>query len=110
MEKWLEMIAQILLGLIVIIPLVKKLIAVVKENVEEKNWDKIVKAMLDLMVEAEQQFTEGAAKKAWVMTGVRLVAETVNYEYDAVAEKKISEMIDAICDASKILNKNIGEE
>lgn len=103
---WIELIIRVLAGLAVIIPVVIELIKKTKSVVEEKNWSKIVNAVLKLMVEAEKQFTEGAAKKAWVMAGVRKVAETIDYNYDTVAEQKVADMIDAICEASIIINKD----
>lgn len=105
-SMWIELIIRILAGLAVIIPVVIELVKKTKAVAEEKNWSKIVGAVLTLMVEAEKQFTEGAAKKAWVMAGVRKIAETINYNYDAIAEQKVADMIDAICEASIIINKD----
>lgn len=105
MIKWFELLAEVLVGLTIVLPLVLKLVEAVRDNVKEKNWDKILAETLKLMTEAEKQFTEGAAKKAWVMAGVRTIAASLEYNYDAVAEQKVSDMIDAMIEASKILNK-----
>jgi len=102
--KWIEIIITILAGLAAAIPLVIKLVAVVKENAEKGNWNKIVKIVLEQMVEAEKNYTEGTAKKAWVMNQVRVLAKNLEYNYTEIEEAKVSAMIDAICEAAKIIN------
>lgn len=103
-KTWIEIIIRVLAGLSICIPLVIELVKKTKESVKEKNWNKIVDAVLKLMVEAEKQFNDGATKKQWVMAGIYKVAEVLNYEYDKIAEQKVSEMIDSICEASKEIN------
>ena len=113
MDKWVTLImllVEILSGVAVCIPLVVKLVDYVQQASKEKNWNKIVEAVLKLMVEAEKQFVEGAAKKVWVMSEVKVLANSINYDYDEVAEQKISVMIDAMCDASKVLNTKTAEK
>lgn len=102
--KWIEILITVLAGLAACIPLVLKLVAVVKESAEKGNWNKIVKIVLEQMVEAEKNYTEGAAKKAWVMSQVRVLAKSLDYDYTEIEEAKVSTMIDAICEASKIIN------
>lgn len=104
MNEWVQIIVSILSGLAVCIPLVVKLVNAVKAAVEEKNWSKLVSMVLSLMTEAEKQFTEGAARKAWVMGQLEVLAKNVDYPYDDVAKAKVGDMIDAICSASKELN------
>ena len=102
--EWIKIAIAILSGLAAAIPLVVKLVQVLKNWTKEKNWAKIVEMVLALMAEAEELFSEGEAKKAWVMERIRIAAQKVDYNYDAIAEQKISEMIDAICEAAKVIN------
>lgn len=105
---WIDIIISVLAGISTCIPLVVALYKVFKQVIDEKNWNKVVAVVLDFMVEAEKQFVEGAAKKAWVLAGVRKSAETIGFNYDIESEKKVSDMIDAICEASKIINSKQG--
>lgn len=102
--KFIDIAIAILTGLSVCIPLVLKLVVVVKENVAEKNWNEIVKIVIAQMVEAEKNYTEGAAKKAWVMNQMRVLAKSLNFNYTEVEELKVAELIDAICAGAKIIN------
>lgn len=102
--KWVEILITVLAGLAACIPLAIKLVAVVKESAEKSNWNEIVKIVLAQMVEAEKNYTEGAAKKAWVMNQVRVLAKSLEYNYTEIEEAKVSAMIDAICEAAKIIN------
>ena len=102
--NWVEIVVSILSGLAVCIPLVVQLVNVVRASVKEKNWSQIVTIVLDLMKQAETLFSEGAARKAWVMAGVESAAKSINYNYDEVAKQKVSDMIDAICATAKIVN------
>lgn len=102
--SWVDIVVSILSGLAVCIPLVVQLVNVVRASVKEKNWSQIVAIVLDLMKAAETLFAEGAARKAWVMAGVESAARSINYNYDEVAKQKVSDMIDAICAAAKIVN------
>ena len=102
--SWVDIVVSIMSGLAVCIPLVVKLVNVVSTYVKEKNWSQIVAIVLDLMKEAETLFSEGAAKKAYVMASVESAAKSINYNYDEVAKQKVSDMIDAICATAKIVN------
>lgn len=104
MNNWVEIVVSILSGLAVCIPLVVKLVNTVREAVKEKNWSQIVTIVLDLMKQAETLFAEGAARKAWVMAGVESAARSINYNYDDAAKQKVSDMIDAICATTKVVN------
>jgi hypothetical protein len=99
---WIQAIISILSGVAVIVPLVAKLVQFVQANVKEKNWNQMLKLVMNLMAEAEEKFTKGAEKKEWVLGELHAMAGTLNYdiEWDVV-----SDMIDKICDVSKELNK-----
>ena len=102
--SWVEIVVSILSGLAVCIPLVVQLVNVVRASVKEKNWSQIVAIVLDLMKQAETLFAEGAARKAWVLSGVESAAKSINYNYDEAAKQQVSDMIDAICATAKIVN------
>lgn len=96
-----SIITSILSGLVVCIPLVVKLVQTTKSAVAEKNWSPLLGLVVDLMEQAETKFNEGATKKEWVMAMVQSSAEFINYPMDTNA---LSEMIDAICDMTKVIN------
>jgi hypothetical protein len=66
----LELIIEILAGLLVIIPLVAKLIEYVKKSTLEKNWNNLIRLLLNLMATAEEKFDNGADRKQWVIAMV----------------------------------------
>lgn len=101
---WLKLILQILSGLIVLIPLIAKLVEYVQKATKEKNWNELLKMTIEYMKAAEEKFSDGASRKEWVLAMVQTSAVTINYELDAVALAKISEMIDSICDAADVIN------
>lgn len=104
MHNWLDLVVSILSALVVVVPLVVKLVQVIRSNVKAGNWDQIVALVLDLMATAEEQFSTGAARKEWVLSMVTTSAKSINYELDETALAKISVMIDEICAASKVVN------
>ena len=106
MENWLNIIASILSGLAVCIPLVIKLVEYVQKAIKEKNWTNIMQLVLKLMTEAEQNYTTGAERKEYVMNSIEAIKDTLNCEVDMDA---ISAMIDAVCYASKTINTNVIE-
>ena len=88
-----ELICSILIGLATCIPLVVKLIQTVKVATQEKNWEQLVGMAFEYMIEAEKKFESGATRKEWVMSMIKIAAKQINYNYDAMAEKSISDMI-----------------
>lgn len=99
---WIQAIISILSGVAVLVPLMIKLIQFIQANVREKNWNQMLKLVMNLMAEAEEKFEKGSDKKEWVMGELKAMSNTLNYdiEWDVV-----SDMIDKICDVSKELNK-----
>lgn len=104
--NWVQLITAILAGLATAIPLVVKLVNVVQASVKEKNWNQLLKMMMDYMAQAEKNISSGAERKEWVMSMVKTSAATINYDLTPEDEAKLSDLIDAICDASKIINNN----
>ena len=97
----IKYIPQILIGLAAIIPLIVALIKYVDKATESKNWNIVVKMILDLMVQAEQDYSTGIEKKTFVMNQVEVLAKTVNFKIDM---DKVSDLIDALCDMAHEVN------
>ena len=91
----------ILVGLAVLIPMMIALIKYVNKAAEDKNWNIIVKMVLDLMVQAEQDYSTGAERKEFVMNQLKVMAKTVDFEID---QDKVSDLIDALCDMAHEVN------
>lgn len=106
-DQIVSIIVAILMGLATCFPLAAKLYQTVKEAVQEKNWTHLLGLVVELMEEAETKFADGATRKEWVMAMVQTSAEYINYPVDTEA---LSEMIDALCDMTKIVNPPAIEE
>lgn len=104
---WLDIIIGVLTGLSVAIPLGVTLYKTIKNLIQEKKWNELVKMTLGFMTEAEQKYSDGADKKALVLAMIQKSATQIGYNLDAEAESKISGLIDSICDASKIINTKV---
>ena len=102
--KYVDLIVSILAGLVVCIPIVAKLGQTIQTAIREKNWAKIVDIAMEFMARAETMFAKGSDRKAWVMEMVKAAAAKIDYNYDADAEKKVSDLIDDICRVSKKIN------
>ena len=103
---WIQIAISILSGIAVAIPLIIKLVNVVKDATKSKNWNLLIKMTMDYMTEAEKNIASGAERKEWVMSMVIASAANINYPMTDDDVKKIEDLIDAICDASKILNNS----
>lgn len=99
--KIIELIASILAGVAVCLPLVLKLIQYVKEAAKGKDYQKLIKLTMKFCEEAELLFGTGQERKEWVLHRVEEIAKAMNIEVDMDA---ISQLIDDICEASKIIN------
>ena len=66
----LELIIEILAGLMIVIPLVAKLVEYVQKSTLEKNWSNLIRLLLNLMATAEEKFDNGADRKQWVIAMV----------------------------------------
>lgn len=106
MEKWVELIVAILSGLAACIPLVVQLVKYCQKAVKEKNWNQLLKLVMNLMEEAETKLETGADRKEWVMMMIKASADTINYEIDM---DEISKLIDSLCSMTKIVNGNTEE-
>ena len=62
-SSYINYIVAILTGLATAIPLVINLIKYVQKAAKEKNWNQVVKLVMNLMEEAETKFDNGADRK-----------------------------------------------
>ena len=97
----LELILEILSGLIIVIPLVVKLVEYVKKSATEKNWNNLIRLVMSLMATAEEKFDNGADRKEWVIAMVQASANTINYP---ISEKELGDLIDNLCTLTKKVN------
>ena len=106
-DQIVNLVVAVLTGLAACIPLAVKLVQYVQKATQEKNWSALLGLVVDLMEEAEVKFSDGATRKEWVMAMVQTSEEYINYPVDTEA---LSEMIDALCDMTKIVNPPAVEE
>lgn len=102
----LELIIEILAGLMIVIPLVAKLIEYVKKSILEKNWNNLIRLLLNLIATAEEKFDNGADRKQWVIAMVQASANTINYP---ISEQELSKLIDNLVELTKKVNVKIPE-
>lgn len=107
---YLNIFIAILTGIATAIPLITKLVNTVKDATMSKNWNLLIKLTMDYMTQAETNFKTGAERKEWVMSMVKVSAANINYDLTDVDIAKLEDLIDAICDASKILNNAAEKE
>ena len=69
--EWVEIAISILSGLAVAIPMAVKLVEYVQKATKEKNWNKMVDLVINLMEEAEAKLEQGADRKEWVLAMVK---------------------------------------
>lgn len=105
--EWVKWVVSILVGLSSAIPLLVKLVEYVRKATKEKNWNALLKLVMNLMEEAENKFTSGADRKQWVLAMVKASADTINYDVDI---EEVGALIDSLCDMSKIVNVAETEE
>ena len=98
-----EIVVSVLSGLAAAIPLVVQLVKYVQKAVKEKNWNKMLDMVMDLMKTAEGMFENGADRKEWVLAMIKGSADSINYDVDIEA---ISQLIDSLCDMSKVVNNS----
>ena len=98
---WIQAIISVLSGIAVLIPLIIKLVEYIQTATKEKNWNQMLRLVMNLMAEAEELYESGAEKKEWVLQELHAVADTLNYDIDWVI---VSDMIDALCDMAHEVN------
>ena len=102
----MELIIEILSGLVLVIPLVYKLVEYVNKAAKEKNWNNLIRLVMQLMAKAEEKFDEGADRKQWVIAMVQASADTINYP---ISEKELGNLIDDLVTLTKKVNYTVEE-
>ena len=102
----LELLIEILSTLMIVIPLVVKLVEYVKKSALEKNWNNLIRLLLNLIATAEEKFDNGADRKQWVIAMVQASANTINYP---ITDKELSDLIDNLVALTKKVNVAIPE-
>ena len=87
-----------------VIGLICSTVLFVQKAAKEKNWSALVQLVLADMQTAELNYSSGAARKEWVMSMLAAHAKACNYPLNQAAIEKISDMIDSLCDMSKVVN------
>lgn len=100
-NDWVNLVVSILSGLAVCIPLIIKLVQYIQKAVKEKNWTNLMQLVLKLMIEAEKNYATGAERKEYVITTIKAMESTLNYDVD---EEVLNDMIDAVIEATKKIN------
>ena len=72
--------------------------------VKEKNWPRLVEALSHYMAQAENLFEVGADKKAWVLTMIQTTADEIDYTLTDEDMRNLSDLIDTLCEMSKVVN------
>lgn len=102
--NWVEIVISILTGLAAAIPLVVQLVKYdAKGRGKRRTWNKMLDMVMDLMKTAEGMFVKAADRKEWVLAMIKGSADSINYDVDIEA---ISELIDSLCDMSKVVNNS----
>ena len=99
--EWYEIVISIFSGLIAVIPLVVKLVEYVQKATKEKNWNELLKLVMNLMEQAEGKFSNGDERKEWVLMMVKASADTINYDIDL---EVVSNMVDSLCSLTRVVN------
>ena len=102
----LNLLIEILVGLVVVIPLIIKLIEYVKKSTKEKNWSNLIRLVMNLRAGAEEKFDNGADRKQWVIAMVQASANTINYP---ITEKELGDLIDDLVALTNKVNVKIEE-
>lgn len=110
MDQYLQLAITVLAGLATAIPLAIKLVEYVQKSVKEKNWPKIVELVIQLMSEVEEKMENGEDKKVYVLAVLKASADTIDYDLDSEDYEKIGDLIDSMCEMSKVLNKTSASE
>lgn len=98
-----NLIVAIVSGVATCIPLIIQLVKYIKENAKSKNWSALMAIVLNLMQEAELKFSTGEERKQFVLSSIKSMEKTLNYDID---ENVIASMIDEVVKATKQINVN----
>lgn len=101
MELIITIVFNVILAIGIATPLVIALVKYVRQSIREKNWNNLVKLVLELISTAEEKFETGAERKEWVISMVRAVENQINFDID---EETLSNLIDDLVNLTKKVN------
>lgn len=101
MELIITIVFNVILAIGIATPLVIALVKYVRQSIQEKNWNNLVKLVLELISTAEEKFETGAERKEWVISMVRTVENQINFDID---EETLSNLIDDLVNLTKKVN------
>ena len=104
--EWYKILISVLSGLVAVIPLVVKLVEYVQKATKEKNWNDLLKLVMNLMEQAEGKFDNGNERREWVLMMVKASADTINYDIDLDV---VAQMIDSLCEMTKVVNAPVAK-
>ena len=99
----LKLIVAILTGIATAVPLIIKLVQAIQEAARSKNWTVLMQLVLQLITDAENNFSTGEERKQYVISTVKTMEKTLNCDID---EDALGEMIDAIVKTTRQVNIN----
>lgn len=108
--NYVQLIALICAVLAIAVPFGVKFYKTSQQLVREKNWPRLVTAVSHYMEQAEKLFEHGADKKAWVLTMIQTTAEEIEYDLTDEDMHNLSDLIDTLCEMSKVVNVEEKEE
>ena len=97
------LIAEILLGVAIMIPLVKKLVEVSKQNIEQKNWYYFLDLILKDMEYAQDAYQDGKVRREMVLKLIEVNADAANYPLTESEKNQLASMIDSLVDMANIV-------
>lgn len=101
MELIIAIVVNVILAVGIATPLVIALVKYVRQSIQEKNWNNLVKLVLELISTAEEKFETGAERKQWVISMVRVAENQINFDID---EEMLGNLIDDLVDLTKKVN------
>lgn len=97
------LVAEILLGIAIMIPLVKKLVEVSKQNIEQKNWYYFLDLVLKDMEYAQDAYQDGKVRRDMVLKLIEVNADAANYPLTESEKNQLASMIDSLVDMANIV-------
>lgn len=101
MELIIAIVVNVILAVGIATPLVIALVKYVRQSIQEKNWNNLIKLVLELISTAEEKFETGAERKEWVISMVRVAENQINFDID---EEMLGNLIDDLVDLTKKVN------
>lgn len=97
------LVAEILLGVAIMIPLVKKLVEVSKQNIEQKNWYYFLDLILKDMEYAQDAYQDGKIRRNMVLKLIEVNADAANYPLTESEKNQLASMIDSLVNMANIV-------